>query len=468
MSRTWHICFAAGLLLGTTLGLDPAKVAAEPAPPRAAVQTPTSFEKLTLPNGLVVLLNVDHRAPLVGYDLDFRGGSRVDPPGRRGMAVLMRHVLMHASTRHVREQDRGAILETLDVPKWTAEVRGNVDHTWLQAQVPAGALELALWLESDRLAFIEDGIDEDAVRKAIEETEREVGHLQDTIDARLDVALFGSVWGDGHPYGGFVNGPPEIAGVTPAEVRARLRAWYGPANVVLALSGDFDVALTRELCAQHFGGIVGAARPVRPPLPAAALHGERRIRIEADVDAPRVALAWPTPAYFEEDDALLDVAAAILAARLRQRLVVGAEVATDVAVTEVSRQAGSVFQLRMTLRAGHSAVEGLAAADQELAQLRAAEPPEGELRGIRLSLFTSSTTRLDRPLSRALELAGAESATGDPSRLSLGQATYLGATAAAVHRVAAAYLAPDRRVVAEVVPTRGAPPNGRIVAENQP
>ncbi len=456
------------VMLGAAMLCAEAAPAAGPTGQAGALAATLAVERITLPSGLVVILNEDHRAPVVGYDLQIDVGARDDPPGRRGMAALIRQVLVHATTRHLGEKSREAVLQALDAPRWTPETGHSLDGTWVHARVPSGALELALWMESDRLAFAEDGVDAEAVRKAAEDAERGLARSEGGIDGRVRDEIFVRVWGRGHPYGGASHGAPELGGVTAAEVRARLRALYGPANAVLALVGDFDRAQARELCARYFGGIAGGARLARTAMGPAALRGEQRVRIEAGVDAPRITVGWATPPVYEEDDAMLDVTGKILAARLQKRLVDGAGPAAEVVAREASSQGGSVFQVVVTLRPGRAAGEALAAVDQEIAALATAGPAEDEVRAGRMDWVTRQVERCDAPAQRAHELARIASVTGDPARLALLPGAYAGATAAAVRRVAGAYLQPGRRVIVEVVPTSGASPEGRVAVSGDP
>jgi zinc protease len=466
--RKWIIgpavVLAAGMAgRGIASGQQPPAPLTAPRPP--AVAGALAFEKITLPNGLVVILNEDHRVPLVGYGIHFLGGTWLDPPGRRGMTWLLREILSHPTTRHLDEKTRGAVLRTLDAPAWTPEVGNSMDETWIRGRVPSGALELALWVESDRMGFLADGVDVESVRKAVEEIGRTYARNTDGAEARLRAEVARAVWGEGHPYGGISWGPPELDGIAPAEVRARLRSWYGPASAVLALSGDITPAAAKALCQRYFGGIVGGPRPPAATrgqaFPPPALQGEQRIRIEADVEEAAVTFGWPTPAFYQEDDFLLDGLARVLGARLQKRLAEGGPV-KEVAVRQASSNGGSLFSVRITLRPGKAPADAIAAVEQEIAQLRGAGPNEDEVRAARLHWLFASAQDEDDVQHRAYDLARSEGVTGDPARLALRPAAYAGITAAGLRKVAVAHLT-DRRVVGQIVPTPGAPKAGRVV-----
>ncbi|MCC6554131.1 MAG: insulinase family protein, partial [Polyangiaceae bacterium] len=336
----------AGSILAGALCWISAPAAAEVQP--LIVHAPLTIERVTLPNGLIAILHQDHRAAVVAVQVHFRVGSKDDPVGRRGMASLMRHILSDGSTRHVPADGRAELIRTLGAEPWSPAIDARTDTTKISFTVPAQALDLALWLEADRLGFAADAVDTEAIADARRQMEEQAQRDADAPYSGVQAEVLRALFGAGHPYVVEAPRPGELSAVTPAEVLARLRAWYGPANAVLSISGDFSITRAKELVARRFGSLAGGPRPQPTPIPAPALQGERRIRIEAGVGEARAVLAWATPPIYQKDDALLDVVATILRARLQGRLGGDSGIAGDCFVRQMSNDRGSRFMVSVT------------------------------------------------------------------------------------------------------------------------
>jgi zinc protease len=449
------------LVLAAAAALAAADAPAGAAPPTTAAPISLPFEKLTLPNGLVVILSEDHRAPVVGVDIRFGVGRRDDPAGKRGLSALLREVYARAPSRRIPEADREALFVKQGLSGWTVESYVSLDATWVRATAPSRALPLLLWLESDRMAFASEAVDEAVVRTARKMAEEAA---EPSLFGTVRDAAYRATFGDAHPYGRVAHGPIAIDAVHAPEVRAALRASFVPGNAVLSLSGDFSPPRARELIARYFGSIASPPQKARSAAPpAAALTGERRVRVEADVEAPLVLVAWPTALYFTDDDARLDVIAWVLGGRLKASLV-DRGVATRFGTHQSSGALGSVFSAHVELARGHTTGEALAALDQALAALSSG-PAEREVRRPALLRMTRDLMSYDAPLGRASSLAELQTVVGDPGLLGRRATTYGDTTGATLARTVATALPRDRRVVVEVVPTKGAPPSGRVIGE---
>lgn len=447
-----------GLALTISALIAAASTEAHAAPPIAEVHVP--FERFTLPNGLVVILAEDHRAPVVGWSLHFRAGSRHDPPGRRGIASLLRRIYADEPSARFDADARAALFAALHLSLAKVQSEYNRDCVWLHSEVPARALPLALWMEADRLAHAAEGVTTAAITKAREALGPE------TLLRTLARATLGALYGEAHPYGGISHGPPELDAVTPDEVRAALRASFIPSNAVLALTGDFVPARAKELVTRYFATIPAGPRPARAPVPPAQLSGVRRMQVAADVPAPQVLVTWPAPALYTNDDTLLDQVATLLGQRLVVRHGGPTGLASEVWSHEASSNHGSVFQVRLALRPGRGVAEALAAIDAEIAAL--ASIGEDDARASKLEWLRRVLIPLDVPANRAVALGAGELGAGEPASAVRRVAVHRDATAADLRRVAASTLRPDRRVIVEVVPTRGAPAIGRIVSGRAP
>jgi len=196
------------------------------------------------------------------------------------------------------------------------------------------------------------------------------------------------------------------------------------------------------------------------------LASETRLEIEAGVELPRVVVSWPTPPFFAAGDAELDLLARVLTAgktsRLYRRLVYDDQIAQDVSASQGSRQLGSEFEIVATAKPGHTPEELLAAIDAELAKVRDAGITDAELARARAAFLSHHAFGLERVGSRADTINAYAHYAGDPGYLPKDIARYEDATAAGVRDVARSQLPLDRRVVALVRATKGAPLAGRL------
>ncbi|HZU82165.1 MAG TPA: pitrilysin family protein, partial [Polyangiaceae bacterium] len=350
-------------------------------PPPAARAADVDAAKITLgvrshqlPNGLEVVLHEDHRTPLVAVNLWYHVGSKDEPPGRHGFAHLFEHVMFQGS-KHVAEDTFFRYLEAAGA----SNVNGttNEDRTNYFETVPSDRLALALWLESDRMGFLLDHVDQKtfAGQREVVKNERRQNYENapyGLVAQYVDEALFP----ESHPYHHLTIGSPaDLDAATLDDIRQFFRTYYVPRNATLVVAGDIDPDATLALVERYFGPIAGGAPPAHAAAPAPALSGEARLEVEAGVRLGRVQVAWITPAYFAPGDADLDLLARVLAAtktsRLYKRLVYDDQIAQDVSAYQDSRQLASEFEIVATAKPGHAPEELLAAVDQELARVQA-------------------------------------------------------------------------------------------------
>lgn len=434
-----------GLVAALSLAVHPgparAQVSPAPAAPAAPAAHVPAVEVLTLANGLKVLLQEDHRAPLVSIRVLYRVGDRDDPPAQPGMAALVADLLGDPSTRHVARGGRDGVIRTVGAHPWSVKAHSHPDYTFVQSVVPSSALALALWLESDRMGFLADGADEPRVaelRAGL--AERAAGR---TPGERLDQAVIEAVHGAGHPYG---PRPEAEAPLAARDVRARIRSHYGPANASLTLIGDLDPGEAKNLVHKLFGPIAGAPAPPQATAPTRPPAGAQRRELAIADLKSMVVLAWPTAAYLEPDDLALDGVARLLRQRLSRRLVDELKVADWASAFQQSRHLGSVFVVLATLAEGrtHDEVERLLA--EEIARLQAAEPDPAEVRRARLRVLAESGEERDTLQMRAHWLSLLDHERGDPGTAGNVVASYRGLTGAVLQRAARAQLASERRL----------------------
>ncbi len=316
----------------------------------AALTIAVPFEKLTLDNGLVVILHEDRRVPLVAVDVTYAVGSADEPPGRTGFAHLFEHLMFMGTAR----APRGAFDAWMEAEgawsnAWTSE-----DATEYLSVGPSHALPLLLWLEADRMQALGGQIDRqklDVQRDVVRNERREAA--ENTPFGVVDLELPALLWPPGHPYHHPVIGSHEdLQAATVEDVRAFFARWYVPNNASLVIAGDFDAEAVKPLLRRYFGAVPRGADPrdgAAPPPPRPAPPAPQPLVLRDRVDAPRVVLAWRSPAAFAPGDAEMAVVADLLTdertGRLYETLVARTQIARDVGAVHRPLRRGSQFVL---------------------------------------------------------------------------------------------------------------------------
>jgi predicted Zn-dependent peptidase len=441
--------------------------AADPDAAKITLATQTS----RLANGLELVLHEDHRAPIVAVNLWYHVGSKEEAQGRHGFAHLFEHVMFQGS-KHVPEDTYFRYLERVgasDVNGSTAEDRTNYHET-----VPKNRLELALWLESDRMGFLLDHVDQQtfAGQRDVVKNERRQNYENAPYGMTwqyLDEAL----WPADHPYHHLAIGSPEdLDAASLEDVKQFFRTWYVPNNATLVIAGDIDPQETRRLVEKYFGPIPAGKVPDRAMPPKVELPGEVRVEMEAGVELPRVVIAWPTPAYFAPGDSDLDLLAQVMTtgktSRLYKRLVYDDQIAQDVSSSQSSGQLGSKFVVTATAKPGHTPEELLEAIRQEIQKLQTGAISDAELGRARTTFLAHEAFGLEGVGERADIINSFVHYTGDPNYLQKDVARYEAATPKSLGDAARTWLPLDRRVVAVVRPVKGAPLSGRLARTARP
>jgi zinc protease len=317
------------------------------------------YSRHTLDNGLDVLIHEDHGCPIVAVNVWYHVGSKNEKPGRTGFAHLFEHLMFEGSEHY----DRGYFQPLQEAG---AQLNGstNADRTNYWEVVPRNALELALWMESDRMGYLLP-----ALSDAKFENQREVvlNERRQNYENRpygfAGMAMAAALYPPDHPYHWMTIGAAEdIRAARLDDVRAFFQIYYRPRNASLALAGDVDTGEALALAAEYFGGLDAGGEPPPVELTApSAITTERRLILEDRVELPRVYLSWHSPALFAEDDAELDLVAEVLASgktsRLYRTLVYDQRIATEIAASQNSREAGGYFQIIATAAPGRTLQE---------------------------------------------------------------------------------------------------------------
>lgn len=452
--------FALGALTVGCLGIAPSLAHAEAKAPSLVV------EKTTLPNGLEVILDEDHRTPIVTVNLWYHVGSKDEAERRNGFAHLFEHVMFQGS-KHVPEDTYFRFLERAGATSINGTT--NSDRTNYFETVPSNQLELALWLESDRMGFLLDHADEKTFQSQRDVVKNERRQNYENAPYGL-VMQFNraELFAASHPYHLLTIGSPEdLDAATIDDVRAFFRKNYVPNNATLVLSGDFDKKKAMALVEKYFAPIPRGADVPRKKVPVAPHAGETRIDVEAGVELPRVYIGWTTPPLLAPDDAELDLAAHALTggktSRLYKRLVYDLQIAQSVSASQGSMELGSVFEIVATARPGHTGDELLKVIDEELTKLRSTGVAAPELARAKTSILAAGTFEIEHGSARANRLNLYNHYVGDPNWLQKDMARTSSATPESVGKAIQTWLREKDRVVTVVTPKKDAPIAGKIV-----
>ena len=356
------------------------------------------FEKYTLPNGLEVILSEDHRLPIVTANLWYHVGPANEAAGRTGFAHLFEH-LMFQGSKHTPHDSHFQMLEAAGA----TGINGTTDYdrTNYFETVPSNQLELALWIESDRMGYLLDAIDqkEFANQQDVVRNERRQS-VENRPYGNAEEELVHMLYPQNHPYYANVIGShADIQAAKLEDAREFFKRYYAPNNASLAIVGDFDPAATKRLIEKYFGPLKrGAAVPaINVQTPKITM--ERRKVVPDRVELPRVYMAWLTPSVFKPGDADAIIAGDILgggrASRLYQKLVYEKQIAQNVQAYQQSLLLGSQFQIDATARPGHTAEELEKAINDELELLRTKPVEQREIDQARNTIETQTIGRLE-------------------------------------------------------------------------
>ncbi len=469
------IAVAAAVAIGATLSTVPPAFAA-PATP-ASPATPVSespplqvdlpFEKVTLENGLEVILHEDHRTPVVSVCVWYHVGSKDEAPHRNGFAHLFEHMMFQGS-KNVAEDTYFKYLEQAGA----SGVNGSTssDRTNYYETVPANQLALALWLESDRMGSLLDHANEEtfASQRNVVKNERRQNY-ENAPYGLVRQFINSAIYPENHPYHRLTIGSAEDLDAARLEdVKGFFRRYYVPNNATLVVAGDIDRASAKALIDKYFGTIArGAdAKPVTSP-EVVVLKQETRLDVEADVELARLQITWATPQGFAPGDADLDGVADVLtsgkSSRLYKRLVYDLQIAQDVSAHQGSGFLASTFDVSVTLKKGKSPAQALTIVDEEIAKLVKTPPTNDEVERARIGALTGLIFPLESVSARAERLNSYNQFAHDPGFLKRDIARYENLTPATVQKAAATYLPKGARIVTVVTPTKGAPRAGRLL-----
>jgi zinc protease len=450
-------------MIRTTALLGAAIVMAAPlaAQQEQPMELSLPYSEFTLDNGLHVLVHEDHSVPIASVNLWYRVGSANELPGRTGFAHLFEHLMFEGSTN----APEGEFDNLLESAGGINNGSTNTDRTNYWETVPANALELALWLEADRMGGLLEAMTQEKLdgQRSVVQNERRQSYENRPYGLAWETVL-AALYPADHPYSwSTIGSMADLDAASIEDVRQFFRTYYAPNNAILAVAGDVTAEQVRTLVERHFAHIASG-----PPVPAiqappAVLDGDRRRVLEDDVTLPRLYMAWHSPAYFQAGDADMDVAASVLAdgktSRLYRRLVYDRQTAQDVSAFQSSGQLGSSFWVIVTARPGVDLDEMESVVREEIARLASDGPTEREVQrsvnGIETD-FVDALQTVGGFGGKADRLNLYEFYVGDPGFVQSDLARYSGITTESLRERVRRHLAERPAVVLSIVP-RGQP-----------
>ncbi len=432
--------------------------ASPPPAPRLAVP----YTQFTLPNGLHVILHEDHSVPLVSVNVWYHVGSAREKPKRTGFAHLFEH-LMFEGSKHVKEGEFDTLLEATG---GTNNGTTDTDRTNYWIDAPSNALELALFLESDRMGYLLDAMSPARVdgQRDVVKNERRQSYENEPY-GMAEIVLGEMLYPDDHPYHWPTIGYMEdLTAASYEDVVEFFKRYYGPNNASLVIAGDIDPARTLATVEKWFGDIKPAASVPPIAAPAAVLTEVKKRTLEDQVQLPRLHLAWLTPAQFTPGDAALDIAAQLLAggknSRLYKRLVYEMQIAQDVSAYQSSSAIGSQFLIIATAKPKVAIADVQRVIDEELEKLRAQAASTREVE--------RAVNQMEAAFLGAMEAVGGFGgkadllnayyvATGSPDYFNEDLARYRALAPEDVQAAIQRYLPAGRRVELTVVPKGSGP-----------
>ncbi len=411
------------------------------------------FETMRLPNGLEVILAPDHTVPQVTVDVWYHVGSKNEVTGRTGFAHMFEHV-MFTGSGHVPYGTHDRLTEGVG---GTNNGSTNNDRTQYWENVPSNYLESALWMESDRMGFLLDSLDEKKflAQRDVVKNERRQSVDNQPYGRAYELVDFG-LYPETNPYSWPVVGyMADLDKATVDDVKNFFRLYYAPSNATIAIVGDFEPAQAKAFVRKYFSDLKVGAKITRPVVTPPVLSATKRLTFEDRVQVPRLYFSWVTAGDDNEDSDPLQILAQILAgprtARLTKALVYDRQSAASVTAFNNDNENGGNFVIFVTPRPNNTLTQLEVSTDSVLTRFRNEGPTAEEMQKAKAGLEFGFVSQLQSNLGKGEILNDGAVFHGDAGYYKKQYARLKAVTAADVRRVANKYLGTNR-VVVSIVP----------------
>ena len=365
----------------------------------ASADVDIDFTEFTLDNGLRLIVHEDKKAPIVAVNVWYHVGSKNEKPGKTGFAHLFEHLMFNGTENFNDEYFKP--FERVGA----TEMNGTTwfDRTNYFQNVPKTALDMALWMESDRMGHLLGAVTQERLdeQRGVVQNEKRQGDNQPY--GKSEYYILDGVFPEGHPYSWSTIGSMEdLDAASLEDVQEWFRTYYGPNNAVIVLAGDVDADEAFEKVNHYFGDIPPGPPLAKPQSWTVKLADDRRETLQDRVPQARLYVAWGGPNFREEDADLLQLADQVLTAgkssRLYNRLVYTDQIATSVSASQFAGDIAGYYQIIATAQPGGDLAEVERAIDEEVARFLREGPTTEELE--------RAKTRLTSGVIRGVEKVG--------------------------------------------------------------
>jgi zinc protease len=416
-------------------------------------QVNIKFDQYSLKNGLTVILHEDHNAPVTAVTVMYHVGSKNELRHRTGFAHLFEHMMFQGSA-HVGDNEHFKLLQEVG-----ANVNGftNQDGTTYFEVVPSNYVELALYLESDRMGFLLEAMTQEKLDNQRDVVKNERRQNYDnrpygTANEKILRALYPT----SHPYSWPVIGYMEdLSAASLDDVKNFFRTYYAPNNACLVVSGDIQPAEVKPMVEKYFGPILQGKKFDRPnPAPLKTMKQERMM-YEDKVQLPRLYMAWHTVKGNTREDAVMDVLSSILSSgknsRLYKSLVYDKQTAQSANASQDGTEIAGTFEIQVTAKPGKTLTEMEQNVNEILANVLKDGVTQSEIDNAVIAREVQTINRASTVLGKANSLASFYSYTGNPGNINTEMEFYKGITPDEVLKTAKKFLK-EAAVVLSVVP----------------
>jgi zinc protease len=433
----------------------------------AAQLPPIKITEFKLENGLRVVLHEDHSTPIVAVNIWYHVGSKNEVPGRTGFAHLFEHMMFQGSQHHDKDY-----FGPLQEAGGTLNGSTNTDRTNYWEIVPSNFLELALWLESDRMGYLPDAMTMEKLNNQRDVVKNEKRQNYDNRPYGLvGVKIAEAMYPANHPYHWLTIGSmDDLNAASMDDVKDFFRRFYTPNNASLVIAGDFNPADARKMVEKYFGPLKRGPEVKHVDARQPSLDKEMRLTMEDRVSLPRLYITWHSMPQYTQDEAALDTVATILTngkgSRLYRSLVYEKQIAQDVSAYNNARELAGQFQIVVTAKPGKTLAELEKAVNEELEKLKAEPPTVAEMErayNARESAFIYGMETVGGFGGKSDQLNSYATFLDKPNYFQEDLQRYARVTPDDVKRAANVYLT-DKRLVLSVTPRAKGKTTGEPVA----
>lgn len=444
-------------------------LAAASAPAQKADKLPSlKIKEYRLKNGLRVILHEDKSTPIVAVNIWYHVGSKNEVVGRTGFAHLFEHMMFQGSKNY--NDDYFKPLQEAG-----ANINGstNSDRTNYFEVLPSNFLELALFMEADRMGGLLDAMTQEKLNNQRDVVKNERRQRVDNQPyGTAFEKIFANIYPEGHPYNWTTIGSLEdLTAASMDDVKAFFRQYYVPNNASLVIAGDFDEKLARQWVEKYFGPIPAGREITRPNPPMPKINGEIRKSFEDSVQLSRLYMVWTSSPANSPDEAATDMLASILSSgrgsRLQSNLVYGKQISQDVGAFNFAQEIGGLLIVQSTARPGKSLDDIEKEILAEIERIKKEPPTADEMARALNSIESQTIFGMQNVLGKANQLNSYATFLGTPDHFQADLDRYRKVTPADIQKAANRYFTSDRFVM-QFVPRTQRAASQRANAANRP